>query len=229
MGFRPALLSTLQPKLLNAAPGTPGAAPPEFRIRRTQGMTAEPLYAREVSRGKMTLEPGGDGTPWKASPIDGPAEGFPPFVRFTWFIEVRYPAEIGRVLGGVDVPSGIVPDGGAVEGDMESHWSSASVPQTAMIVPPPPDEPASVVVQRVATAAQIDIPTPPVASPAAVAPYRICIWRRDANQPFTLLSSTDAPSVAPFKVIDPVAAVEYAIAYVDPIGRVGPATVLPGP
>ena len=112
---------------------------------------------------------------------------------------------------------------------MESCWSEASVPQTAMIVLPPPAAPDSAVVQRAAAGAEIKIPTPPVASAAAVAPYRIRIWRRDATTPFTLLSPTDAPSAAPFSVLDPIEAAEYAIAYVDPIGRVGPATVLPGP
>jgi hypothetical protein len=229
IGFRLALLKSFQPNLLGGPPGAPGAAPPEFRLRRTQGAATEALYAREVIRGTMTIEPGGDGAHWLASQIDGPADGFPSFARFTWFAEVRYPAEIGRTVGALDVPSGITPDDGAVEGDLESPWSGASLPQTAMFVPPPPLAPEDATVTRVAAGAQIDIPNPPVAAPAALEPYRIRIWRRDTDQPFALLSPTDAETVAPFSFVDPAAGAEYAIAYVDPIGRVGPVAVLAFP
>jgi hypothetical protein len=226
IGFRPNILKALQPNLLGGVAGTPGAAAPEFRLRRTQGATTQALYAREVMRKTMTIEADGDGSHWSVAKIDGPAMGFPPFVNFTWFAQVRYPAEIGRQVGAVDVPSNITPDYGAVAGDFESPWSEASLPQTAMLVPPPPDAPVGATVIRSPAGAQIDIPNPPVASPAAVAPYGIRIWRRDVDKPFVLLSPTDAPTTAPFSIIDPVVAAEYAIACVDPIGRVGPVAIL---
>jgi hypothetical protein len=226
IGFRPDLLKALQPNLLGGVAGTPGAAAPEFRLRRTQGAATQALYAREVKRKTMMIEAGGDGSHWWVANTDGPAAGFPPFVNFTWFAQVRYPAEIGRQVGAVDVPSNITPDDGAVAGDLESSWSEASLPQTAMLVPLQPNAPVGATVIRSPAGAQIDIPNPPIASPAAVAPYRIRIWRRDVDKPFELLSPTDAPTTAPFNVIDPVVAAEYAIAYVDPIGRVGPVAII---
>jgi hypothetical protein len=55
----------------------------------------------------------------------------PPFVRFTWFAEVRYPPEMGREPDTVDqaAPFGIGPREGAIQGDIESPWSEASLRQ----------------------------------------------------------------------------------------------------
>jgi hypothetical protein len=136
---------------------------------------------------------------------------------------------MGREPDTVDqaAPFGIGPGEGAIQGDIESPWSEASLPQTAMFVPKdPPPQPIGVTVTRSQTAApqiKIVIPEPPTAAEAAIAPYRVRIWRREPSGSF------EAATTAPFTALDENAVIveEYAVAYADPLGREGVPTIVP--
>jgi len=55
----------------------------------------------------MPAKSGTVGCKWRrgAAKVDGPVNGFPSFVRFTWYAEVRYPPEMRREPGALDEAS----------------------------------------------------------------------------------------------------------------------------
>lgn len=116
--------------------------PPEFRLRRASGVVPEPLYAREIARGALSLVGEGDEQRFEAIVEDPPAPvGMLPYVRYWYWAEVRFPPE-RRVPPGVHerpVPAGgIQPTADHQRIDAPAAFSQPSPAAMVIRVLPPP-------------------------------------------------------------------------------------------
>jgi hypothetical protein len=127
-------LSAAEPGLF-VDPPSPGAKPPEFRLRRASGAVANPIYAREIARGVLVR----DGALFMAVISDHPgAEGLIPFVRYYYWAEVRMPPErrLPPDTQEIVLPAGAIqPLQPAQRQDAPGAFSLASAPAMTMRVP----------------------------------------------------------------------------------------------
>lgn len=205
----------LRAHLLAASPGRAA----EYRIRRTLSSTKERTYA-PVWRSGALAEADGSST----ASLTVPAAELVPFVRITWLAEVRYPAEppIPPGVSPLPVAGGVEPVWSAVGDSAESAWSDPSLAAESLLIPPDgPEVPDVARTQAADGSTMLTVTGLPVAHRAAVAPYRLEIYRGLPGIPAELASSqTISAAEVTWTETSPVpAGVHYDVLVVDPIGR----------
>src|SRR5262249_14390468 len=94
-------LQAAEPGLFTTPPAADALAP-EFRLRRARGTVLPPIYAREVARGTLVIRRDGAKVSFVADAEDPTA--LLPFVRYSYWAEVRMPRERRLKRGVVEVP-----------------------------------------------------------------------------------------------------------------------------
>jgi hypothetical protein len=178
-GFNLDTLAREEPGLFN--PGAAGSEPPQFRLRHSIAPAPDPLYARIVGQGAMTLGLAKDG--FQATWVGDPLE---PFVRHLYWAEVRLPPERCGVAGLplVTPPNGIAPPDERRRQPFPRPFSRFSA--VRMLVHLPPDPPSAVDPTRITVlrdapangkmALTIKLADPPRAHPNAIDGYRLAVW-----------------------------------------------------
>jgi hypothetical protein len=253
-GFDRDRLKAEEPGLFQ--PGEPGTAEPEFRLRRAVGAVAEPIYARVVGSGKLTLVDAAATPPLFSASLSDPAgdQGLEAFVRYTYWAEVRLPPE-RRGPAGVPLldPAGGIRAPDAVS--RESHarpFSSLSAPRQLMRVPDmPPSAPQNATASRTVDAAgnvtvSIALAHPPQLHVKAIDQYRLAVWTQWGAGPLTPIDNVDGtalpdgrwPVISSGQITSKLSTPEsdasasllrLRIGYVDPLGRLGSLTELAVP
>jgi hypothetical protein len=219
----------LTPEIL-ARFGYPGAGlAPEFRIRRTRGQVADPLYLPVVRQGALVPPPEGSppDAPWIAELIE-PAFSLPIFVTHTWFAEVCFPPEPARAKALEEQgPRAVLPLWGTAGASVHSPWSQVSLPVSFTPVPgSAPGTPARVGAERQPDGA-IHLIVDHQINPHSktIAPYRLAIWKWVLEAGVTHLLETPvmmpvaAGSVKETIVETATDVVAYSVAVIDPLGR----------
>jgi hypothetical protein len=228
-----AWLAALEPGLFSSPPD-PEAKAPEFRLRCTLGNITDPLYARQVASGPLSVKLLADGS------CEGTAEfnlddALPPFVRAVWWVEVRPGAE-RRVRAGYAEPS---PEGGvfplnSLQGEDASFgFSMPSAPVVTLYAPPlarPEVSNAQVRVVGAQYGLHFDVLSPPATHPRAKK-YRLRVWEQWGNDPLQLAGNDIILNGAPVSwagplhdIAGPQLPASLVVAYVDPLDQVGPMT-----
>jgi len=228
-GFDWIALQAAEPGLFTDPPAA-DARHPEFRLRRAIGTVPEPIYAREIARGKLKIERTGDGFRAFADVVD--TKPLQPFVRCAWWVEVRLGPE-RRVREGFEE----VPPAGSVEPMSESQRQD--LPQTFSLSSPPASairmlplasapEAAIVTIFEAAGTRQMSLQlgaTP--SSSASVAPYKLRLWEQWGDLPNGSVANimlsgaaVEWTGVNRAEVDSPLPGA-LLMAYIDPLGRVG--------
>jgi hypothetical protein len=217
-------------------PPTAGV-PPEFRLRRSSGTLSDPIYAREVRRGALSRTGDGDTISFQAK-VDDPEGGqLMPFVRYTYWAEVRMPPE-RRLAGAPEAApvGGITGVEPAQMMDSPRRFSRLSAPASVMVFPaePPALADGAVTVQIVETAGlvfiRLAVTATPSVHPAAIGGYQLRIWEQWGDENITAVPDAIELAGAPLEWTSspprPAAgAPERAtlrLSLIDPLGRVGP-------
>jgi hypothetical protein len=212
----------LQPDLLAAAPG----GLPEYRLRRTRrGLDRH--FAPVWKSGHLT-GPDAEGV-WTAT-LTVPPVQLDPFVRTTWYAEVRYPPEPAILPGPVPLPAdgGVEPVWAMVGDSSEALWSELSLAAEALLVPlgPPAAPPAPAVTTQPDGSVVLTLTGLPTVHGATSDPYRLEVYR---GQPGEVVAQRDVldlltPNVSWTDPAPVPADARYDLVIVDPLGRRGPAT-----
>lgn len=206
-GFDAVALRRDEPGLFT--PGQDGSVPPEFRIRRSVGPVADPIYARPAAGGSLQLDSAAEPrVVFTATATDNAGgAGLEPFVQYVYWATVRLPPE-RRIPPGVvpvDPPGGITASDGSAGADRSRSMSLPSAPQTVMRVPaaPPAAPPAaSLTATREGPDAAgawnvtIGLADPPTVHPRAMGPYRLAVWTQWPGQPIEPISVADGTPLA---------------------------------
>lgn len=234
-GFNFDSLSREEPGLFS--PGAAGSEPPQFRLRHALAAVPDPLYARTVGKGGMTLGPAQDC--FQAEWIGDPLE---PFVRHLYWAEVRLPPE-RRGVAGLDLvtpENGIAPPDERRRQDFPRSFSRLSAVRMLVRLPPAPPpalDPAQIAVRRDAPAngklaLVITLTDPPRAHPGAIDRYRLAVWGQwpggsiepagDPSGPWPEIRDGHvAIEVSVPEDIEATAVLTLRLAVVDPAGRLG--------
>jgi hypothetical protein len=182
VGLDLAELRASEPGLFTDPPD-PAARPPAFRLRRAAGPVPSPLYAREIGRGDLGAQTI-DGEPVFVAAFDDPHE-LSPFVRYSYWAEVRMPPERRVKPGPVENPpaGGVMPVEPAQIADLPRLFSPSSPPATAVDAgagPPAPLTGATATVKQVAGQHQpaLAVASTPSTHPRAIGPYLLRIWEQ---------------------------------------------------
>lgn len=175
---------------LFTTPPDPQAGRPEFRLRRASGLVPDPIYAREVARGPLTLTFDDEGNVTFVAEVDDPAP-LGSFVRYSYWAEVRMPPERRLAAGVVPEPppeDGVGPARPEQIKDMPRAFSAMSAPSNAMHLPDLPiptlEDPVAAVISDAGTKrASLIAPSTPSAPQGAVGTYRLRIWEQWGNKP----------------------------------------------
>jgi hypothetical protein len=174
-------LEAAEPGLFTEPPDV-GAGAPEFRLRRASGAVTEPIYAREIARGSLSVVRG-DGEVTVGATIADPS-ALIPFVRYSYWAEVRMPHERRVTPDVVEVPpaNGVRPVNPAQATDMPRPYSAPSAPVTALHLPPlpvpvPEDLAATVIAEAGMLRTRLTSSSTPSASPSATH-YRLRLWEQ---------------------------------------------------
>jgi hypothetical protein len=177
-------LQAAEPGLFTTPPAADALAP-EFRLRRASGRVPEPIYAREVARGNLAIRRDGEKVSFAADVEDPTA--LLPFVRYSYWAEVRMPRERRLKRGVVEVPpaGGVTALSGAQIADMPRPFSAASAPATVLRAPSQPAElagaAASVIAVPGSVRASLTAPATPAAPAKGIGPYKLRIWEQWGN------------------------------------------------
>jgi hypothetical protein len=177
--------------------GAPGDRPPQFRIRRAVGPMVDPIYARTIFEGLLTLKRKAvrDTENVTHTEIffssffkdDNNGDGLKPFVRYVYWAEVRLPLE-RRVPAGVtplDPIDGVYAVDPVSGSDYPRPISLPSAPHTLMYTPSSnPDAPSAGDINTTRTPPDgmgnieivIELANPPQVHPKAIGPYRLAVW-----------------------------------------------------
>jgi hypothetical protein len=179
-----------QPGLF-ADPADPAATPPSFRLRRATGPVADPLYARPVQHGPLRVLHVGNDVILRAEVVDpGPLQ---PFVRYSYYAEVRMPPERRVASGAGESPTadGVTGPNPAQMTDLPRPFSAISTPAT--VLDPVGQLPLQLTAAEAAVTsvagqvtATLSATAGPVAHPRAVGPYTVRIWERWGTGPLAL-------------------------------------------
>jgi hypothetical protein len=220
---------------LFADPST-AAEPPEFRLRRAAGTLNDPIYSREIRRGPLVRHGQGDQLVFRADVTDPTTGALTPFVRYTYWAEVRMPPE-RRILGPAEapIPGGIAALDPAQAMDCPRPFSQLSAP--ASVIAYPAELPAladdgsiAVSIERgtgVQRVIRLHIARTPSIHPLAVGPYLLRIWQQWGAEDITAIPEPlplnsgslqwdSLPNPAPS------ASATLRLVLVDPLGREGP-------
>jgi hypothetical protein len=175
-------LQASEPGLFSEPPD-PAAHAPEFRLRRASGTVNDPVYAREISGGPLQISRRDGNVLFGAEVADPSALG--PFIRYSYWAEVRMPPERRLARGIVEIPpaNGVKPVVAAQLANIARPFSSFSAPATAIHLPPLPVLPlagavANVIAEGATVRASLASPSTPSASMKAVGSYRLRIWEQ---------------------------------------------------
>lgn len=235
VGFDTAALAAREPGLFTEPP-TP-ANPPQYRLRRASGDVKDPLYARFVQGpAPLPLDRSGTTPAFRIRLTE--TAGLLPFVRYTWWAEVRLPAERRLPRGAValPLPAAVTAENAAQLQDAPAPFSPLSSPATLVNAPPGPPaalDPAAISASIVPSggglALHLSIATVPIAHPRAVGRYRIAIWTEQAGGAPLLRTDPAVETTAlPFIWDGSLAgggAVKAYVVVIDPLGRASAAAV----
>ena len=231
-------LQAAEPGLFTLPPDASAHAP-EFRLRRASGAVSDPVYARIVAAGPLTLMRDGGTISFVAQVTD--PEPLKPFVRYSYWAEVRMPPERRLALGIVEVPpaGGVGPVIPSQIAEMARPYSSLSAPATVLNLPALPvptlkGAVASITALAGTSAARLDAPATPSASTKAIGTYTLRIWEQWGNGTIVLAgpdvalngsalvwTGTAGPDAdRPHPLV-----LRYVV--IDPAGREGALTTLP--
>lgn len=248
-----------EPGLFQAGGAAGDAEPlsPMFRIRRSSGPVADPIYAQvqyfagasPAGDGALKLEtrgiiaPGGKKKRWFEAKVEG--QPFLPFVKYVFWAEVRLPPERCLPAGTEPLEGGIKPVDRSSARPMNRMWSASSGPLTLMFAPAPVRLRAEQLQVQVIGQAQggtkvrLSIQGVPRATGRSIGHYRLAVWHRwgdadlapakdAANQPMV-----DQWPIAPDTIElmvgqprSPAALLKLHVAIMDPLGRLGPVTLV---
>lgn len=222
-------LQASEPGLFNEPPN-PVAKAPEFRLRRASGMVSDPVYAREIARGALSASRLDGKIVFQGTFVDPlPLEKF---IRYSYWAEVRMPAERRLAPGIVEIPppDGVAPVTAAQISDVARPFSTFSAPATAIYVPQLPvpvlvDPVADVIVDGATVRAKLAAPATPSASPKAVGTYRLHIWEKWGNLPIGKATCVELDGSALAWEGTPVTSADHPrpltlqFVTVDPVGR----------
>jgi hypothetical protein len=222
---------------LFSEPPDPAAKAPEFRLRRASGAVADPVYAREIARGPLRSARVDGNNVFRAEVADPVA--LDPFIRYSYWAEVRMPAERRLAPGIIEIPpaDGVTPVFPAQIADVVRPFSAFSAPANTVYVPPLPvpalvGPVANVIVDGATIRASLAAPVTPSASPKAVGLYRLRIWEQWSNLPIgpatdvELDGSALAWEGAPVTPVDHLRPLTLRFVTIDPVGRESTMTVL---
>jgi hypothetical protein len=197
-----------------------GGRAPEARLRRGRIAYDDPEYVPVVAPAIPLIRQAGGA--WTATVVDGPAAGFPGYVRLTWLAEVRYPAEPHRPAGPSTAASDVRLTADATPGPQASGWGPTSPPASTVHTPAVSRQPQAVV--RWGSVNEIIVTNAPVTPPFAMAQYRVVVHRvfpPGGPQPAVALPSvpiTTTTTVVRDTVVTP-RPLAYAVVIVDPLNR----------
>jgi hypothetical protein len=234
LGFDLNAIEAAEPGLF-AQPPT-AANPPHYRLRRAGGTVNDPLYARMVGGIRpLSLDRSGDAPRFAATFVD--TSELLPFVRYSWWTEVRLPAERRLPRGATTLPppGAITAENAAQTEDAPAAFSLLSAPVTVVNAPTgaPAALDAASITATITTAGsgfalQVLIADVPVAHPQAVGPYRIRLWaEQDGAAPALLADGVPTTNPA-FQWSGAVAsngATNVYVVIVDPLSRESPPAV----
>lgn len=245
-GFDAVALRRDEPGLFD--PGVGEAVAPSFRIRRSAGPIADPVYARQVAAGDLAAAaPAAHPPVFSASAKDtNKGRGLAPFVRYVYWAEVRLPPERRLPVGVVPLDAGVsaVDPASAV-----AHPRPMSLPSAAHVVmrvpaaPPPAPTAQQLTFTKTAAATgdvtlAIDGTNALQAHWLAIGPYRLAIWTQWPGAPIQpIVAAGGVPFAGTWPALDggpisvdvvhpdapatPASPLTVRVAFVDPSGRLG--------
>jgi len=211
-------------------------SPPEFRLRRASGPINDPVYAREICRGFLRLRTDGEAILFHADVPDPANGGLVPYVRYTYWAEVRMPPE-RRLAGGIgEIPPGAVTALEAAQtADCPRPFSGLSAPASAMLVPA---EVPALAADSVAVSIEgspglvwikLAVESTPATHPLAIGPFRLRIWEQWDEENMVMVPDINLDggplewtSTPPRPAAGAPAKATLRLALVDPLGREGP-------
>ncbi|SDY88762.1 WD40 repeat domain-containing protein [Nitrosomonas sp. Nm58] len=233
-----------------------GSEPPRFQIRRAVGAIADPIYARSIGRGSLTLQSAEASALIFSATLtdDNAGRGLEPFVRYIYWAEIQLPPE-RRLPAGINP---LLPPGGVIVVDpinAEDHprpMSLSSAPRVLMHIPPSapaaPLPEAVTLTRRSADPAgrvqmTIKITNPPRAHVKAIGLYRLAVWSQWLGQEIEPITSANGvplngtwPNLSTGVItvtvepssptIDLSSPITLRLAFVDPMGRLSAITPL---
>jgi hypothetical protein len=233
-------LEAAEPGLFTEPPEA-GAFGPEFRLRRASGTVADPIYAREIARGALSVVRE-DGNVTVGATVADPSP-LTPFVRYSYWAEVRMPAERRVTPEVIEVPpaNGVRPVNAAQATDMPRPYSPVSAPVTAVHLPPlpvpvPANLAAAVIEDPGTLRASLTSSSTPAAAPSVTPPYRLRIWEQWGDKPIAAAVEVEMNGSALAWEGAPVAddaqhprSLTLRVVTVDPVGRESAMTTLMAP
>jgi hypothetical protein len=231
-------LQASEPGLFSVPPD-PAAVAPEFRLRKASGTVNDPVYAREVARGPLQITRRDGNVLFRAEISD--AKPLDPFVRYSYWAEVRMPPERRLAPGIVEIPpaNGVKPVFAAQIADIARLFSSFSAPAPAIHLPPLPvpnlvGGVANVVAEGANVHATLSAPATPSASGKAVGAYRLRIWEQWKDAAIGRATDVELDGSPLTWEGDPVTAADHQrplrlwFVVIDPVGRESDMTVREG-
>jgi hypothetical protein len=228
VGFDMTAIAAMEPGLFTQPPSA--ANGPQYRLRRASGAVNDPLYAR-IIRDVTPLALDRTGAAPRFAAVFEDTASLLPFVRYTWWAEVRMPPERRLPAGAIllPTPGAITAENAAQTQDTPAPFSLLSAPATVVNAPSsapaaldPDTITATIAASGGAFQLQLAIADVPVAHPQAVAPYRIRIWiQQGAAAPVSIDDGVETTTSA-FVWQGPIAAADAGSVYVtvvDPLGR----------
>jgi hypothetical protein len=227
------------------SPSSPGKEAPQFRLRRAAGAVPDPIYAREIAHGTLTLTTSDPTTTFSSTVQDNAGRtGLTPFVRYAYWAEVRLPPERNLPAG----VAPIAPPGGISALDPASaggHPCPMSLPSAARVVMRVPPNPPAALAATAVTAVRhvggdsvtvdVTVADPPRAHAKAVAKFRLAAWAQWSGQPIEPIRKVNGADLAgafpelgtsplslAFEVpmgVDPAGPLKLRLAVVDPVNR----------
>lgn len=192
------------------------AGEPQARLRRGRLTNGDPEYV-PVVRTDIPLTRDANGA-WSATVVDGPAQGFPGFVRLTWLAEVRYPAEPHLPAGATPADSQVHLVAGVSPGPQVSGWGPTSPPASTMHTPETQQVP-----QVVVQAGRVIVTNIPVSHRYAIRPHLLVVHRFPQGTTTPTVTLTPMPITVPTMVVqDTVVSpppLRYAVVVMDPLNR----------